>query len=214
MSRIGPRSREILRTAIHEVAGGIHPPIHLRTTAINQSVNMLRRIIASIVSLITGTSPETEDLPEATDVPEAADPLSAEAPSNTSFAISLERYLGGLHPRGCTAEEIAHLESIHDVRLPDDYHAFLLLAGRGASGLWVGSDYRLGRLSDMQEGAVELMAESGLEFPKGAFAFLMHRGYQFFYLTDDGVYYYYEGRTAAERRYGSFAEFFEAVKEW
>lgn len=130
----------------------------------------------------------------------------------TKFSRLLDEYLSDRYSEGAAEEEVSELEGQYDIKFPPDYREFLLRAGGGAEGLWVGSDYRFGFLPDMQEGAVELMEEAGLEFPKGAFAFLMHQGYQFFYLTDDGVYYYFEGRPAPVKEHDSFTEFFEVAK--
>jgi len=128
------------------------------------------------------------------------------------FSKLLQESLAGKNPEGCTAEEIAELEMTYDVRFPQDYREFLTYVGRGADSLWVGSDYTWSWFPIMQEAGVERFADVGLEWPKGAFVFLMHQGYQFFYLTVDGVYYYYEGRNAPEKEHNSFAEFFEVSK--
>jgi hypothetical protein len=131
---------------------------------------------------------------------------------DAEFSALLQSYLSNRNPKGATEKEVSELESMYGVRLPPDYREFLLHAGWGADGLWVGSDYWLVRLPSLHDSAVELMADAGLEMPKGAFVFLMHQGYQFFYLLPDGVYYYLEGNEDVEKKAESFAEFFEMVK--
>ena len=128
------------------------------------------------------------------------------------FSKSLQQYLAGRYSEGADEEEVSNLEDRYDLKLPQDYREFLLRAGWGVEGLWVGSHYGFGFLPDMQEAAVEQMEAAGLKFPKGAFTFLMHQGYQFFYITGDGIYYYHEGNPAPVKEHNSFAEFFEVAK--
>ena len=131
---------------------------------------------------------------------------------SSTFADYLRSSLAGTISQGCSEAEIAELESACDARFPSDYREFLLCAGRRAGNLWIGSDYRYDELLDNQEAGVELLADAGLELPKGAIVFLMHQGYQFFYLAADGVYYYHEGRQAPVKESDSFAEFFETMR--
>jgi len=131
---------------------------------------------------------------------------------NGTFSASLDRFLRNSNSRGCDSSEVAKLEKKYAVRLPPDYREFLLRCGNGVDNLWRGSDYRIDMLSDIQEAAEELLSEANLSLPDGAFVFFMHQGYQFFFLTDDGVYFFVEGNAAIEKRYGSFTEFFEETK--
>lgn len=133
-----------------------------------------------------------------------------------SFAQTLGEYLAGQEHEGCTEEEIAQLQSLSPLPLPEDYVTFLRLMGRGAERFMVGTDWEFYRVMEMQEGAQELLAAEGVDkgFPP-YFAFAMHQGYQFFCFREDGVYYFYEG--APEKRgvkYATFAEWFAVLRGW
>ena len=120
-------------------------------------------------------------------------------------------FLRDRRPCGCTRNDIDKLAQRHLVRFPADYTTFLLKAGKGATGLWDGSDYTLNRLDGMQVGAQGLLTAAGLKLPLGAFVFFMHQGYQFFYWCENGVYFYLESASQVERRHATFEEFFEAT---
>lgn len=103
--------------------------------------------------------------------------------------------------QGCSMEEVESLEKQYGIRLPLAYREFLLIMGYGAGALFRGTDAFYRRLSELREGAEELLAEDNADFkmPADCFVFAMHQGYQFwfFYLSeaveDPPVYYYYEG---------------------
>ena len=79
--------------------------------------------------------------------------------------------------------------------------------------MWVGSDYTLDRIDDMQIGAIELLQEERLTLPPKSFVFYMHQGYQFFLLTPDAVLYYMEGKHHFENKFKTFEEFFDATSK-
>jgi hypothetical protein len=123
--------------------------------------------------------------------------------------VALRRLDGG----GCTEAEIAGLETSMSLRLPAAYKAYLLLAGGATPSVLTGSDCTLHRLHSLQAGARELLRENGQpELPPGAFVFLMHQGYQFFFFVADGknddppVFYYVEGKPGVARRYERFSD--------
>ncbi|HYE20020.1 MAG TPA: SMI1/KNR4 family protein [Tepidisphaeraceae bacterium] len=127
----------------------------------------------------------------------------------------------GLDGGPATGAEVRELERAAGVRLPDSYKAYLLIAGRRPPGAWVGSDCALGQLAPLRAGADALLRENGRPpLPAGAFVFLMHQGYQFFYFaTDDDaaapddppVWYYLEAEPAAVRSFERFSEMVAAV---
>ena len=109
-------------------------------------------------------------------------------------------------------EEIDDLEQRHGVRLPDSYRRFLEVWGRGKTHYFVGSAWAFDSLDSLQQAADELLREGGYgPLPQGAFVFMMHQGYQFYFFWNDEVWYYIEGAPRPERRYASFDEFSEGT---
>jgi len=98
--------------------------------------------------------------------------------------------------------------------LPAAYRAFLLLMGRKPDSFFDGSDCSLSRLTQMQAAAHQLPVKTGSSFvlPANAFAFWMHKGYEFMYFlcepeTDDpAVFQYIESENDALRTFGTFSE--------
>lgn len=129
-----------------------------------------------------------------------------------TLPASIQSLLSAGEHAGCTEAEVQALEDKFKVALPADYRSFLLAYGRGAVGLWKGSDYKFDDLIEINEAAVELLKEAGLCMPSGAFVFFMHQGYQFFALHDGGVIFFLEGESNLETRYSSFSDFLESTK--
>lgn len=128
------------------------------------------------------------------------------------FSERLSTHLIGKLPSGCTEAEVTQIERRHRVKLPESYSMFLRQAGRGAKGLWTGSDFEFHKLDELQEWARELLGEEvAAPLPTGAFVFYMHQGYQFFYFLGQEVWFYMEGRRQAERQFSTFEHFFEAL---
>jgi len=119
---------------------------------------------------------------------------------------------------GCTEKEIAKIEHSLNIVLPQAYKEFLAFMGKKAGQFLSGSSAFYNEISDMQDGAKELLVFNQFkELPDGAFVFFMHQGYQFaFFLLEESddpqVYYYYEGRTQNdfERTGDSFTDFLKA----
>lgn len=133
-----------------------------------------------------------------------------------TFEQTLLNYLFDQEHEGCTEEEIAHLQALSPVPLPEDYLTFLRLMGRGAERFMVGTNWEYCCLVDMQEGAQELLVADGADtgFPP-YFAFAMHQGYQFFCFHEDGIYYFYE--RSPEKwgvKYATFPEWFNELIKW
>lgn len=123
---------------------------------------------------------------------------------SATIASSLQRLRSaGLTPpdrtRGCSGEEVAHLESKLGFRLPATYREFLLALGHDAGSFMVGSDFSFDRLLDLQVEARALAREGA---PRTAFPFLMHQGYEFLFFMvgddeDPQVHRFEEGGTGA-----------------
>jgi len=118
---------------------------------------------------------------------------------------------------GCSREEIAALESRFEIKLPVAYRAFLRSMGHDTDWLFVGTDCSYRHLSTLRRGAERLLARFGDPFMLHAedFVFLMHQGYQFMYFRadenpDPPVFYYLEGYSKPERKFGSFSQFLES----
>jgi hypothetical protein len=128
------------------------------------------------------------------------------------FSALLAQFSKSRNAAGCTASEVETLERNLNASLPDDYKLFLRTCGHGVDDFMKGSDFKYGELSDLQEAAHELIDESNATtIPVGSFVFLMHQGYQFYFLNETGVYYYMEGDPSYEKRHDSFGEFFRSV---
>jgi SMI1 / KNR4 family (SUKH-1) len=132
------------------------------------------------------------------------------------FQRELDWFCTGLNSaKGCRSSRIATFEKRYGVRLPDDYRAFLTKCGNGVQGLWVGSDYTVDALDEMQDAGSELLADAGLSLPENAFVCWMHQGYQFMFVCPDGICYFLEGNEAFAKQYDSFADFFVATcRKW
>ncbi len=130
------------------------------------------------------------------------------------FSTLLEQFSTGRNAIGCTPLEVETLERNLKTALPDDYKLFLHTCGHGVDDFVRGSDFKYEELSDLQEAAYELIDESSAtKMPSGSAVFLMHQGYQFYFLHETGVYYYMEGESDYEKRHESFGEFFRSVVE-
>lgn len=99
----------------------------------------------------------------------------------------------------CTQKEVEQLEHKLGAQLPLAYKEFLLWMGHGAGGILRGSDCFYWHLIDIQQGAIELLAENAFpeKLPDAAFVFLMHQGYTFVFFRinqgdDPEVYHYME----------------------
>jgi hypothetical protein len=126
----------------------------------------------------------------------------------------LERFRSlGLDGSPCSASEVEQVEHHLGVSLPAAYKAYLRIAGTGPPAAWVGSDCTVRHLPGLRGGAERLLRECGQPpLPEAAFVFLMHQGYQFFYLLADGssddpsVFYYLEGEPQVVRRFDRFSD--------
>jgi hypothetical protein len=102
---------------------------------------------------------------------------------------------------GCSLEEIDEIKRRQDVTLlPQFYEDYLLILGKQAGNLDIGSDCFYPRLLVLKEWANELLEENNAHFklPPDAFVIMMHQGYQFLYfltqrqIDDPPVLYYTE----------------------
>ena len=131
----------------------------------------------------------------------------------TTFAQKLEAFQRDHETLGCTESEIDSLCEQLRVTLPVDYRMFLLMMGRRANGFFTGSDFTFDKLIDIQNWASELLGECGMpELSSGAFVFIIHQGYQFYFLSEGAVFYYMEGETVFEKRHDSFDAFWDSIQ--
>lgn len=114
---------------------------------------------------------------------------------------------------------IERLEEHLGLPIPAAYRDYLAIAGASPPPKLVGSDCHADYLFKLHDWAIELLNESGDPFslPDDAIVFLMHQGYQFFYVHADGdaddppVYYYFENRSQVERPYERFSDWVAAI---
>jgi hypothetical protein len=116
--------------------------------------------------------------------------------------------------RGCMEDEVLEIEEKFGVELPRSYRDFLLVMGKGAGSLFVGTDFFYPRLLEVREGADELLLEtkSSFQIPDNSFVFSLHQGYvfdEYFLLTSDDppVFLFMELDTNATLLVESFTEF-------
>ena len=125
--------------------------------------------------------------------------------------------------RPCSEEEIAELERLHEVILPQSYRAFLLRMGREA-GCFLTSDHWSVFFDDFRNstelgGKVEVEEEFGVQLPPNHFVFASRLGDVHFYFIADGtcddppVYGYNESGDLGEV-YKSFWGFIEELVEY
>ena len=115
--------------------------------------------------------------------------------------------------RGLARVAIDQIEADQGAQLPRRYRSFLEVAGGGAGRLWVGSDAFYPAVLGLKIAAQDLLHENGQPFrlSSDAVVFLMHQGYQFFFLVGAGddppVYGYVEGEAGPEEVAPSFSAF-------
>lgn len=98
-----------------------------------------------------------------------------------------------------SVEEINRFEKSCEVIFPDVYRCFLQEMGKGAGLFMLGSDVFYKDITDLSEGAEELIEENNLpKLPENAYVFWMHQGYQMAWFICNGnpnpdVYFFTEG---------------------
>ena len=118
----------------------------------------------------------------------------------------LQKYLEnkGCNLIGCSNKEIAKIEDLYGIELPQTYKDYLLAMGKSADDYMKGSSVFYDEIFDLKDGSSRLLQENDFKsLPENAFVFWMHQGYQFafFYLNegdDPPVYFYYEGANDRE----------------
>lgn len=133
----------------------------------------------------------------------------------------------------CSAEDIAWLESKHNVILPESYKLFLRMMGRGAGDFLVDDHFqcfletfeweekiiahrkrRLGGNIDAER------LPEGLELPENHFVFAERNGYFWMYFIADGtdddppIYSYMEDAESHMKKFDSFWGFIEEMVEY
>jgi hypothetical protein len=110
-------------------------------------------------------------------------------------------------------DKLSRIENTHNIFLPQIYKDFYNLCSLSIPAKLVGSDLRNNGRFDLNEGAVELLEEDGIDnfLESDDFVFMMHQGYIFFYFkangeTDPIVFGYYEGQLKPVN-FGFFSEF-------
>ncbi|TVX94892.1 SMI1/KNR4 family protein [Cohnella terricola] len=119
--------------------------------------------------------------------------------------------------QGFTASEVKKCEQALGLKLPDQYHEFLLAIGHYAGLLFQGTDIlfrNVGDLLELRKEAEDLLIENEETFilPTDAFVFSMHQGYEFnFFVISEGndppVYQYVEGDGPPVLVWDSFSAF-------
>lgn len=139
------------------------------------------------------------------------------APTTGCF---VEQYRSlGLSGGPWDAKSIDRLEKHLGLPIPAAYRAYLEIAGSSPPTELIGSDCHGSYLFNLREWAIELLSESAgsLILPDDAIVFLMHQGYQFFYIRADGktadppVFYYFEGWTNFKQSHKQFSDWVATI---
>src|SRR6185369_2579861 len=119
---------------------------------------------------------------------------------------------------GCSGAEIEQLKADLHVDLPADYQQFLRLMGHEMGNVFMGEDAAYGDLRRLQDEGRGAARDNGFSLPAGAFVFLGHQGYRYYYLQPGGeVYVFDEGDKEPEEISKRFTDFlyqwFKEAKE-
>ena len=114
-------------------------------------------------------------------------------------------------------DKLSKIENKHHILLPEVYRDFYHLCDLSIPANLVGTDLCNNNRFDLNEGAVELLAEDEIDnfLESDDFVFMMHQGYMFWYFKANGdpdptVYGYYEGKLRPDN-FGCFSDF---IKEY
>ncbi|UPK44539.1 SMI1/KNR4 family protein [Paenibacillus pabuli] len=112
------------------------------------------------------------------------------------FLTSLEK--GSYPMKPCTEDDMSELIKLSPTKsLPQNYLDFMNKAGNGIEFL-AGTDFTMKYISDLKEGAIELLEEneSNIKLTDNQFVFMMHQGYMFWFFNlnegDDPAVYCYD----------------------
>jgi hypothetical protein len=112
---------------------------------------------------------------------------------------------------------LSTIENKYHILLPEVYCDFYNLCSFSIPANLVGTDLWNNNRFDLNEGAVELLAEGGINnfLESDDFVFMMHQGYMFWYFKANGnpdpiVFGYYEGKFRPDN-FGRFSDF---IKEY
>ena len=110
-------------------------------------------------------------------------------------------------------DKLKTIETEFNISFPDIYRRFYALCSISTPANLVGTDLRNNNLFDLNQAAVELLEEGGVDnfLESDDFVFMMHQGYIFWYFkangdTDPIVYGYHEGKLKPDNL-GYFSDF-------
>jgi len=110
-------------------------------------------------------------------------------------------------------DKLSRIESERHISLPEIYKHFYNLCSLSVPENLVGTDLWNNNRFDLNDGAVELLQEDGVNnfLDRDDFVFMMHQGYIFWYFKANGdidpiVYGYHEGKLKPDNL-GRFSDF-------
>lgn len=116
----------------------------------------------------------------------------------------------------CTPDEVAEIEKLYSVTLPEAYKQFLLKMGHGAGSFMEGTDLFYPYLPKLREYAENLLDrwDNPFALSKTDFVFLDHQGNQFMYFdtaagNDPPIYHYKEAQYKSEQVSPSFSDWLQ-----
>lgn len=117
--------------------------------------------------------------------------------------------------KGCSDAEIRRLEDIFEVRLPEEFKAFLRIMGHGAGKFMRGTDIFYRHLFDNRAAAEEMLEEEDNPFylSPSTFVFSNHQGYIFHafdcdtHLKDPPVFGFADEEPMMKQIANSFSDF-------
>lgn len=115
--------------------------------------------------------------------------------------------------------KLSSIENKYHILLPEIYRDFYNLCSSSIPAKLVGTDLWNNNRFDLNQGAVELLEEDGINnfLESNDFVFMMHQGYMFWYFKANGdpdpiVYGYYEGKFSPDN-FGRFSDFIKDFTE-
>ena len=114
---------------------------------------------------------------------------------------------------------LSTIENKYHILLPECYKSFYGLCTNSIPAKLVGTDIWNNKRFDLNEGAIELLEEVGINnfLESDDFVFMMHQGYIFWYFKANGnpdpiVYCYFENKLAPDSC-GRFSDFIKEFTE-
>lgn len=116
--------------------------------------------------------------------------------------------------KGCTMNDIHHIQKQFGIILPEYYKQFMLCLGQTSGSFLQGDDFHIDVVAEINLWVRQLLEESNEKYrlSSGDFVFLMHQGYEFVYFEsgvgeNPPVHQYVEGSGFHRNQWPSLSNF-------